>query len=105
MGSFQVREDMQLSQAFRAAIPKAGQDHPAVAALSELANAAEPGNGWPGPASVSWDARGRVASALEAVAEDHPLAGELRGIAGSLRESVAMRAAQHTGVYAPPDAA
>ena len=82
MTTYGVPEDEELADGIGAAIPHTGPDHDAWAALSELRNMAQPGNGWPGPAAVPGGApRLRAAAALRKAA-----AATQAGLLGTVKE-------------------
>jgi hypothetical protein len=100
MTTFTVHEDAGLAQALTDTIEHASPD--AVVALSELRNAATPGNG-SRTAHVPWGARLPVAASLRACADSgHPLGGRLRDLARALDDSLRAHAANNPGFPAPP---
>jgi hypothetical protein len=93
MTTFQVSESEELAAAFTLlANYLEAQHEPAARPVRELANAAQPGNGWPGPAAVSWSDRPAIAVACRVVASTHPeVASLLEGVAAGLDDSVRHR--------------
>ena len=93
MTTYQVNEDQELAAALGLVVAHLERQHEFSARyVAELRNAAMPGNGWPGPASVPWQDRSAIAAAMRAVAADHPeVAAHLEGVADGLDDSVRHR--------------
>lgn len=95
MTTFQVPEDAKLAKALLqvATLLERRTDF-AARYLRDLAGAAQPGNGWPGPAALPWAERTKVAAAAREVAAGHPEHAErLEDFANGIDQSMAMHRA------------
>ena len=91
MSTFQLPEDAELAAALGLLAAHLEHAHDLAArSVHELRNAAQPGNGWPGPGSVPHADRERIAAAARVVAAGHPEHAErLEGLAAGLEGSLA----------------
>lgn len=88
MTTYQVPLDQELSDALTDLANHLDRDF-ASRYVRELAGAAAPGNGWPGPAELPWRDRPRIAAAARVVADGHPAGDKLRALADGIDASLA----------------